>query len=565
MTSFAAIFWAKRRMAIHNLASIRHESRLKVAVVGGAAILLWAGLLFTFLRAFSWLQDQPGAGKDAIGVGDILMARLLGVFAVALLFMLLFSNVLIAFSTMYKAKEVHYLLVSPISIREFYFSRLVECVAFSSWASAYMGSPLIIAYGAVSGAPLAYYAAAACVYLPFVTIPAALGSMIAMTLTRIFPHLPRRALVAASAIAVAAMFLYLRQSFNADRLANDSSLVGLLMETTALSPSPFLPSTWASQGILSAAHGAYSEAAFLLLLLLSNALFFAMLGGELARRVFLAGFSAVAGSGENSARPLGRGLLGRLDGALAFLPDPIRPLIVKDIKLFWRDPAQWTQFVIFFGIMAVYVANLDDNSSMIRNDSYRSFIAGLNIAACSLILASLTSRFVYPLISLEGFRFWILGLAPLTLRQLMWQKFWLSVAMTAPFTVALIVLSSWLLDVGPMRFTVAVYSMALSNLSLAGLAVGLGSLYPNFEEDNPARIVSGMGGTLNFLLSVGYIAVIVASEMFLFQFDAMKLFRDGQQLWTALAVVIVADTLLSLACMLVPMALGHRNLSRTEF
>ncbi len=565
MTSFAAIALAKRRMAYHNLASIRRESRLKIAVVGGAAIMLWVGLLFTFLRAFHWLQNQPGAGRDSIGVGDILMARLLGIFAVALLFMLLFSNILIAFSTMYKAKEVQYLLVSPISIREFYLSRLVECIAFSSWASAYMGSPLIIAYGVVSAAPLAYYAAASCFYLPFVTIPAVLGSMITMLLVRIFPQLPRRALIAASALATAAMFLYLRQSFSAERIANDSSLVSIIMETTAQAPSPFLPSTWASQGILSAAHGAYSESAFLLLVLLANALFFTMLGAEAAKILFLPGFSGVLGSGENQPRPLGRGLLGRLDGVLAFLPDPVRPLIVKDIKLFWRDPAQWTQFVIFFGIMAVYVANLDDNSSMIRSESYRSFIAGLNIGACSLILASLTSRFVYPLISLEGFRFWILGLAPLTLRQLMWQKFWLSVAMTAPFTVTLIVLSSWFLDVGPMRFTVAVYSMVLSNLSLAGLAVGLGSLYPNFEEDNPARIVSGMGGTLNFLLSVGYITLIVASEMFIFQFDALNLFRDAEQMWAALVTVIVVDTLLSLVCMLAPMALGHRNLVRTEF
>jgi ABC-2 type transport system permease protein len=35
----------------------------------------------------------------------------------------------------------------------------------------------------------------------------------------------------------------------------------------------------------------------------------------------------------------------------------------------------------------------------------------LNLGAAMLILASLTTRFIYPLIILEGRRFWILGLS----------------------------------------------------------------------------------------------------------------------------------------------------------
>ena len=35
----------------------------------------------------------------------------------------------------------------------------------------------------------------------------------------------------------------------------------------------------------------------------------------------------------------------------------------------------------------------------------------------------------------------------------------------------------------------------------------LGSLYANFSEDNPSRVVSGLGGTLNFLLSLLHIAL----------------------------------------------------------
>src|SRR6185503_5268787 len=55
------------------------------------------------------------------------------------------------------------------------------------------------------------------------------------------------------------------------------------------------------------------------------------------------------------------------------------------------------------------------------------------------------------------------------------------------------------------------FGMAVSvmTLTLTGLAVGLGVLYPNFKEDNPSKIVSGFGGTFCLVLSFLYILVSV--------------------------------------------------------
>lgn len=565
MSPFLTLLWVKGRVASHSLASVRHESRLKIAVVSISAFLLWFGVLAGFMSGFLWLRNfEPSTDPDLLSVGDILMARLLSVFALALFFMLIFSNVLIAFSTMYKAREVQYLIQAPLSIRAFFLSRLIECISFSSWASAFLGSPLIIAYGVTTNAPLPYYLAAIAFYVPFVCIPAATGALITLVLVRILPRVPRAALFVAAGGVTAWLYVYLRNTFSADRLAEDSFLQ-LILQTAAQTQSPLLPSYWASQGLLAAADTQYGQALYLFLLLLSNALMAIWVATEGANLLFLTGFSGLIGGDTNRSRPIGRGVLGRLDTALVFIRNPIRPLVIKDIKLFCRDPTQWTQFVIFFGIMAIYMANLGNSSISQQSDAYRSWIAGLNSASCSLILASLTSRFVYPLISLEGFRFWILGLAPLTLRQLIWQKFWLSVATTSPFTIGLIVLSCIMLDVDGVRFTLAVYSIVLANLTLAGLAVGLGSLYPNFQEDNPARIVSGMGGTLNFLLSVGYITVLVGTQMVILQWEALALYTSARAFWTALIGIMLINTALSAAGTLIPMRLGLRNLLRTEF
>ena len=182
-----------------------------------------------------------------------------------------------------------------------------------------------------------------------------------------------------------------------------------------------------------------------------------------------------------------------------------------------------------------------------------------------LILASLTTRFVFPLMSLEGRRFWILGLAPVTRRQLVWQKYWLSVATTSVFTIGLASLSAWRLQLDRATAVFSVIAVAATTLALSGLAVGLGSLYPNFEEDNPSRIVSGMGGTLNFILSIVYVVLVLAGlAVILFGESIERTLGVGAvSVWGRLGVGvwIAGWTLLT---WVLPMRLGIRHLERLE-
>ena len=46
-----------------------------------------------------------------------------------------------------------------------------------------------------------------------------------------------------------------------------------------------------------------------------------------------------------------------------------------------------------------------------------------NLTATSILLCAYTGRFIYPMLSLEGRKFWILGLLPLKRDRLLWGKF----------------------------------------------------------------------------------------------------------------------------------------------
>ena len=562
------IAWAKTRLAYHAIASVRNESKLKVAVVSVAAVGLWMGAFVGFYYGFRWLKTFDVArGLGHVGLGDILMIHLLSTFSFILFLMLIFSNILIVFSTLFRSREVAFLLVAPLSFRELFLARFVECAVFSSWASAYLGSPLILAYGLTTEALWPFYIAAAAFYVPFVVIPAALGAFCTLFLVRIRSWVPGTTLVISAAIALAVVFTVLRVKLAESGLEQEGLFsaegISTVLAITGRAQSPWLPSHWASQGLLLVSSAHYREAAFFFLLLLANAFFLTWFGAEAAQRLFLPGWTDLHGTGRERERLPGRGLPGLIDRFLTPLPEPARSLVAKDIRLFWRDPTQWAQFAVFFGVMAVYVATMRSRM-VIDSENYRDWVATMNIAASTLILATLTSRFVFPLVSLEGRRFWILGLAPITLRQVVWQKFFLSVATTSLFTIGLVVLSCLRLRVPPVAFSLALYGIIITNFALSGLAVGLGSLYPNFQEDNPARIVSGMGGTLNFLLSMGYIALVVAAQALVIQWRALERFAQPQAYGWVLAGVFVFITALSATCMTLPMRLGLRHLQTME-
>jgi ABC-2 type transport system permease protein len=177
-----------------------------------------------------------------------------------------------------------------------------------------------------------------------------------------------------------------------------------------------------------------------------------------------------------------------------------------------------------------------------------------------LVLATLTTRFVFPLLSLEGKRFWLLGLAPLERRYLVAQKFWLALVTTSALTLGLALLSGLRLELTAGELLFSLFAIAAATCALCGLSVGLGALYPNLEAESPSRIVSGLGGTLNFILSFLFIAAITALQAFRVQWRKLHP-DDGAVVLAAVALAIVA--LAALATWL-PLRMGVRNLERME-
>ena len=199
-----------------------------------------------------------------------------------------------------------------------------------------------------------------------------------------------------------------------------------------------------------------------------------------------------------------------------FFSTDVIAVMLKDIRVFWRDTAQWGQSLILFAILGVYILYLPfftEQFAQLDGRFGRSYffklVSFMNLAACALNLTTLTTRFVYPQFSLEGKRLWIVGMSPLGLERVVKVKFYLATGISLLVSVPLIWLSSERLNLPDNQILFFCAAISIMTIALNGLAVGMGVMYPNLKEDNPSKIVSGFGGTFCLVISFIYIGISV--------------------------------------------------------
>ncbi len=511
---FGLLLWVHWRSFLARLRGIRRESPLLLVVLAMFVLGYLAVGYGLFFAGLKYLHNFPL-------VGSLLSQRILYLIFGFFFVMLVFSNLIIGYSTLFKSQETTWFLSLPLAHRNVYRWKFLEALIVSSWALIFLSAPMMIAYGRVHEVPLAFYAQIAAAYLPFVVLPALAGSWIILLLVRVLARSGvKKTVLLIAAGLVLLLLVGVKPVTDADAVATQDVLsFDQLLRHTRLSVNPFLPSAWLAQSVLSWSEGLGRQGAFFFLLLLSNALMGLLVGFEVVGRIFYESWTvALSSRAERFQREAeAKRTLHRRRSLLEWATDGLRPLsspaaalVLKDLRLFWRDPAQWIQFMIFFGLLCIYVLNLRNVAFNFQNPFWETMISYLNLAASALTLSTLTTRFVFPQFSLEGRRLWILGLTPFGLHKVLLQKFWMSCLGSMATTVSLMIISSLMLHLPWNQVAFFASAIALMSASLSGLAVGLGALFPNFKEDNPSKIVSGFGGTLCLVVSFIYIALFVA-------------------------------------------------------
>jgi ABC-2 type transport system permease protein len=445
-----------------------------------------------------------------------------------------------------------------------------------------MGTPMLVAFGAVSQVSWFYYAILLPFIVSFVYVPAGVGAIACFVVVNWLPRLRVHAL-AMAAILLAAICTWFGWSLLTDVELNILTPRWFLEMSDRLrfTEQRLLPSWWLSAGLLEASRNArfpddayrpWSQSLLFFLLLLANALFLHLLATWVASRIYRSSFNRLQSEYASGRKRAAWWIDRVLEEACFFIPRQTRTLLVKEFRVFRRDPVQWMQIMIFFGLLTLYFINVRHFSS---NPQYAALIGFLNLAVVGLVLSTFTTRFIFPMVSLEGRRFWILGLLPLSRDTILRAKFLFAAGGALVPCSLLIVLSDWMLGV-PIVLMVAhqVTCVALC-FGLSAIAVGLGALMPDLRETSPSKIAAGYGGTLNLVASALYIMVLilftavpwhvkVADEQGLLQNFSGAAF-DGVGMPGGLVGGVAATVVLGVIATVWPLYAGIRAFRRMEF
>jgi ABC-2 type transport system permease protein len=311
---------------------------------------------------------------------------------------------------------------------------------------------------------------------------------------------------------------FLTIDFDAVRSGDMALGVSEILRHTEICMHPLLPSSWVAEAIHASGRGIVERAWFYHLVLLSHALVSLVVTARLAGSLFFPAWNRLmqavpGGSSGQVSMPLVPSWPAELLRRALALDRASFAILGKDVRVFLREPMQWGQCAVIFGLLLIYSANLRSMGEDLQSPFWLAVISHLNLLVCCLALSTLTTRFIYPQLSLEGQRMWILGLSPVPLHRVLALKLRLSAGVLALLMTTLVCLSGISLGMPVRRMLFFSLAMMMMSYGLTALSLSLGALLPNFREANPARIVSGFGGTVCLISSFVYILLGMAAVL----------------------------------------------------
>lgn len=555
MSAGRALIWKHAKYAANTRRILRTQSVFKVMFIAVFVTLMLLGLYAVFLRGFRFLDEFEG-------LGTLVINRLFSLFFLGMALMLVVSSIVTGYSTLFRSRETPFLLTAPLTPSQITLYKFSDAAGLSSWAFFFIIVPFAGAYARHQGLGPVFALWTFLFSVPFVTLCAGLGALLVLAWVR---WMPRGVWVKRVGIVLAvgaAVWVWRGTKGSYDPTGEVYFNVTRLIPGLRLASNGWLPSGWFSEGIVALARGSTGRGLMLFGALTASAATVCVGVEWLGSRTFYDSWQSLEGGrGSERRAPF---MLGGLRRCLRFLPRDVQAMLMKDVRMFFRDPMQWSQVLIFFGLLAIYFANLRTFRYHAREDYWRNMMGFLNVFSISAVTCSLASRFVYPQLSMEGQGFWILGLAPTSMKRILLTKFVASAIGLLAVGSGLALLSSLMLEVPSATLWATLGIVAAVSLSVCALSTGLGAVFLDLDQRNPSAIVSGFGGTLNLVVSLLFMFAVIAPFSVVFHlrfFMGMGGggFRRGvlaAGLWLAFS---------TLACTVIPLLLGLRSLANRDY
>lgn len=472
-------------------------------------ILFGIGVYFFTKSSLSYLLED-------IKIGSFLLHRFISIVLFIFFIAVNAGNIIVSFSTLYKSKEVFYLITKPISFIKIFLIKFLDNFLYSSTTMLLMISAVMLGYSSYFN--LDYYLIPFFFFfmlIPFMLIAASFGVILLMLMIRISYKVGLKKVVAGLIVFYLVGLLLFFKS---------SSPISIVEQVMTFYPNingyfgsldnpvlKLLPNFWIADSLYWFTAGKTMNALPYIGLLLGTASLFLTLAFFTAKKLYYTTWLESFELKIKNTKSREKANSKQIFKSKSFFTPQIDVLLKKEFLQFFREPGQWIHLTVIVFLIAVFVVSLGGIDGRLLNAySYnlRAIIYLVIFSFNLFLISSLSLRFAFPAISLEGDAFWKLKSSPLTMKKIIFVKFIIFFSLIFIIGQGLNYFSHT--NFPKELFTISSINIGFITLAIVSLNFGMGSLFINLKEKSPIRIASSQGASLTFLFTIILIVFLIA-------------------------------------------------------
>lgn len=426
------------------------------------------------------------------------------------------GNIIVSYSTLYKSNELSFLIIRPIEPLKIFLIKFLDNFFYSSSTLMLIIISVLLGYSFYFNLSLTSTLLFLIFnFLPYIFSAGCLGVIILLLVLKLASKISLRKLI----VSISSAYLIIVYVFF--KTQSPINLVNSIMHyypfenrdmflSEIIPPVlKYLPNHWLSESAYWLIRNNFNEALILICYQIFLSIFLFAITLILGKYLYFDTlFNTIKYKKENSIFKKIQSLI--LNFSKTTFKNPqTESIIKKDILQFIREPSQVIHFALLLFLVIIFATSIkkikyaDFGNYILQTSIYLSIML-FNF----LLVSTLSLRFIFPIISLEGQAFWKIKSAPINSNLLAAKKVLPLFLIILTISLLLNLISNYNFGFVITLFTSII--TAFSSTAIFMINFGMGGIFVNFKEKNPIRIASSRGASISFLFNIFFILIVIA-------------------------------------------------------
>jgi len=425
------------------------------------------------------------------------------------------GNIIVSYSTLYKSSEVIFFFAKPINPSNIFVIKFLDNFFYSSSTMIMIMLSVMIGYAVYFKMSVSGFVFLILFQLvPFILSAGSLGVVILLVVIKLASRYGVRKVIYTLIISyLTAVFLFFK-------INSPMKLVDLVMQYYPLIDKDsylsnlippvikYLPNNWVSQSAFQTIFNNTEQIYYFAVMQIISAVLLFSTALLLGKHWYLDTWlkNQIITSNYISTRKNNNHYFSFFNKS-SLIPQT-ESILKKDFLVFMREPSQVIHLSILMFLIIVFVSSVAGIQYFKLGHYYLITIIYLSIYLFILLfISTLSLRFIFPLVSLEGMAFWKLKSAPVK------ENFYITRKLLPVGFIIFICGQSLSLfaniKLGKELLCISATLTAIISLAIIAINFGMGLMFSNYKEKNPIRLSSSQGASITFLITLCYMLFVV--------------------------------------------------------